>query len=105
MQLRAHPFFFFSARGGLCSPRAKQSPAVRRAHGPREVRLSAGDTVVRELTLERLTVGRAQAVALAPSLIPVLPTSAWGIHPPDIKTLGRAQWGVNCSPGFACFII
>lgn len=46
--------------------------------------------VVHEQILERVTAGRAQTAALAPSLIPVLPTGAWGIHTPDIEMLGRA---------------
>ena len=85
------PSFSSQLRGGLCSSIAKQSPAVCRAHGAREVRLSAGDTIVCELTLERVTVGRAQAAALAPSLISVLPTGAWGNPTPDTETLRKAR--------------
>lgn len=71
-----------------------ESSAVRRAHSARAVHLSAEDTVVHEQILERVTVVRAQAAALAPSLIPLPPTGAWGIHTPHTKMLGRA-WEEN----------
>lgn len=87
MQLRAHPFLFF--------PASEEVPCAARPLGElmpaREVSLPAGDTVLHEQTLERATVGRAQAAPLAPAVIPAPQVGAWGIPTPEIATPGRAR--------------